>query len=146
MQQIVFHNWSDEDFVCGWNGAQFCFEASKVYSQEDVLFSEDGQTRLLLEPGIVDVFARHLAIREMDKAGVNQQRLDVYEEFCARAKSLEEAPEEKEEKPKAKKAKKSSTSKKKTSKKKEESKEESKEVEEPVEAPEEEEEEFEGIE
>lgn len=79
----VFHNWSDEEFKHSHNKKPFTFEAGKTYTGS--IASGDGVTITILEPGIVNMFAHHLANREMRKAKVAPGRKDVYEEYKSRA-------------------------------------------------------------
>ena len=89
----TFFNWSDEDFTYEWGGKPYTFKAGEV--TEDMVKSVHGN--LLLEAGIILHFAKHLADREMRKAGVAPGRLDIHEEYMVRATTLPEP----EEKPKA---------------------------------------------
>lgn len=79
----TFFNYSDENFTYPWNSKVYVFTAGEVY--KDFLQSVDG-TRIFLEDGITDHFARHLANREMEKAGNHPGRSDLFEEFRQRAK------------------------------------------------------------
>jgi hypothetical protein len=108
----TFFNWSDEDFTYSWGGKPYTFPAGSV--TEDVAKSVHGN--LLLEEGIARHFAKHLADRELQKAGINPGRLDIHEEYTIRAMSLpqpaaEKEKEVKEEKKPAKKAAKKTTKK-----------------------------------
>lgn len=79
---MKFFNWTDEDFTYSWAGINYTFRAGEVV--EDVAHGAGG-SRLLLEPGHINHFAKHLADREMNKQNINPGRLDVKEDFMRRA-------------------------------------------------------------
>lgn len=69
MKAIKFYNWTDEDFICKWDGQPYTFVAG---------------TGQYFEYGQAHVFARHLAIEQMNKKGIPHGNLKIYDDFMAR--------------------------------------------------------------
>ena len=85
---ISFFNWTDTDFTYAWNGKLYSFEAGKVYN--DIIVAQDG-TRLLLDNGIQDHFARHLSDQVFNLSKINPDGAPGLRiEHIARAKALPE--------------------------------------------------------
>lgn len=61
----LFHNWTTETFSTTWNKIPFQFEPGVIV--RDLIVSMHGD-KIMLEPGIAQCFAKHLAMREMNKA------------------------------------------------------------------------------
>jgi hypothetical protein len=57
------YNWTTKDFTYPWARDLYTLKAGTVY--HDVLTADNGQTKLLIVPGIAQHFAKHLANRQM---------------------------------------------------------------------------------
>ena len=60
----IFYNWSNEPFKYSWDSDSFLFAPGQLC--EDVIKSESGKV-VVLEKGIAQHFAYHLAVREGDR-------------------------------------------------------------------------------
>lgn len=88
----IFHNWSSTQFVYSWDSQQFTFAPGRVY--EDTIKSDAGDI-LILEKGITEHFANHLAQREFDVQGINPGMLHILDDYRARGLTLPEVVEAK---------------------------------------------------
>lgn len=59
---VLFTNWTDEDFVCNWNGEPYVFPAK--FSEEISVGTQEHNL------GLAKHFAKHLVDRELNKRGV----------------------------------------------------------------------------
>ena len=72
---VIFYNWTNEEFTHTWNKEPYTFPPGQ---------------QMMLEEGIADTFAKHLAVREMNKANIHPGASDKLAEF--KAKALLNAP------------------------------------------------------
>lgn len=105
--EVFFYNWTDHDFTYNWGGKPYKFDAGKVY--RELIYSTDGQTKIILEPAIARHFAKHLADDHFNRHGIgpdhrglakksdvflDPQNISLQEEFLMRGLTLPEVVKE----------------------------------------------------
>lgn len=87
---MTFFNWTQQDIELTWNKVPFLVKAGELL--RDVANSPHGT--VILQEGIVNAWAHHVAIREMDRQGVEHGNMGVYEKFKGFCKSESISQEE----------------------------------------------------
>lgn len=78
-----FYNWSAEVFKHSWDSKGYTFLPGRVYT--DFLISDDGVTKIIINAGIAQHFAKHLAVREANKANIDLGLINLVEDLYNKA-------------------------------------------------------------
>ena len=83
---LVFHNWTPNPITVFWNSKPYKFAPGEFVTERDAAVSTDG-TRVLLEEGIVETWARQLSDEVAAREKINEYDIVSRETYKTRAKT-----------------------------------------------------------